>query len=202
MNRSSISIQFWILTALVMVLAPPIARGDGGIVQLHQTRGPFSVTIFVSAEVVSGGLTDVSVLVQSQKNGDAILDADVTLSLIPPVGVATNESDPFCGPSSGAAALQMTSVTQHPLTLRATRGEASNKLLYAALFKLDAPGNWPLQVVVSRGSDSARFDCFLPVTTAAARLSGLWPYLAFPPFAIAAFVLNQKLRRDTLENRG
>jgi len=199
MKRASISIQLWLLTALAMMLTPHVARGDGGIVQLHETRGPFSVTVFVSPEAVSGGLTDVSVLVQSQKNGDVVLDADVSLSLVPPEGVAMNESDPFCGPSGGGAALQSGNMMMHPLTGRATRGQASNKLLYAALLKLDAAGNWRLNVTVSRGSDSARFDCLLPVTTASAKLSGLWPYLAFPPIAIAAFAVNQKLRKHSLE---
>jgi hypothetical protein len=83
--------------------------------------------------------------------------------------------------------------------VRATREQASNKLLYAALLKLDAAGNWRLNVAVSRSSDSASFDCVLPVTIPSAGLSGLWPYLAFPPIAIAAFALNQKLRKHSLE---
>jgi len=195
------SIQSWILTALIVMLAPCVARGDGGIVQLRETRGPFSVTVFVSPEVVSAGLTDVSVLVQSQKSGDVILDADVTLSLIPPEGVATNESDLFCGPSGSGTAFQSGNVTPQPLSVRAARNQASNKLLYAALLKFDTPGNWRVQVTISRGSDSARFDCVLPVTTASAELLALWPYLAFPPIAIAAFAMNQWLRRHTLEKR-
>ena len=198
MKRASVSTQLWILTGLAMMLAPCVVRGDGGVVQLRETRGPFSVTVFVSPESVSGGLTDVSVLVQSQKNGDVVLDADVSLSLIPPEGVAINESDPFCGPPSGTV-FQSANVTPNSLTVRATREQASNKLLHAALLRLDAAGNWKLRVAVSHNSDSADFDCLLPVTTPSARLSGLWPYLAFPPIAIAAFALNQKLRRQSLE---
>lgn len=194
MNRSSISVQLSFLTALAVMLAPCVARGDGGIIQLHETRGPFLVTVFISPEAVSGGLTDVSVLVQAKKNGGVVLNADVSLSLIPPDGVTTSELDPFCGP-----ALQSANGTPHSATVRATREQASNKLLYAAVVKLGAPGNWPLQVAVSRGSDRASFDCVLPVTTTSARLSGLWPCLAFPPIAIALFALNQKLRKSSLE---
>jgi hypothetical protein len=194
MKRVSISVQASILTALVIILMPRVAKGDGGIVQLRETRGPFSVTVFVSPVAVSGGLTDVSVLVQSQENGDLVLDADVRLCLIPPEGVTTSELDPFCGP-----ALQSVNGTAHSLTVRATREQASNKLLYAARLKLDATGNWPLQVDVSHGTDSASFNCVLPVTAPSARLSRLWPYLAFPPIAIAAFALNQKLRKNSLE---
>jgi hypothetical protein len=197
MKRTNLRFQIWSVTALCIMLAPRLARGDGGIVHLRETRGPFSVTVFVSPEAVSGGLTDVSVLVQSQKNGGVVLDAEVMLSVIPPEGVAMNESDPFCGPYG--AAFQPANVTPHSLTVRATREQASNKLLYAAPIKLDAYGNWHLHVLVSRTSDNADFDCQLPVSAASAKLGGLWPYLALPPIAIAVFALNQKLRRNSLE---
>jgi hypothetical protein len=203
MKQASTSIRLWILTALVLMLAlmlaPCVARGDGGIIQLRETRGPFSVTVFVSPEAVSDGPTDVSVLVQSQKNGDVVLDADVSLSLIPLEGVALNESDPFCGPYG--AVFQPSNVAPHSLTVRATREQASNKLLYAARLRFDGPGNWPLQVIVSRGSDSARFDCPLPIGAISPKLRGLWPWLAFPPIAISVFALNQKLRKQSLEQR-
>jgi len=190
MKRASISIKVWGAALLCIMLMPRIARGDGSIVRLQETRGPFSVTVFVSPEAIDR-LTDVSVLVQSRNSGDVLLDADVSLSLIPPNGTAIADLDPFCGPSGG----------RDSTTVLATRERASNKLLYAALLKLDAPGNWKLNVTVSRSSDTASFDCFLPVTTTLTKLSGLWPYLAFPPIAIAAFALNQKLRRDSLEKR-
>jgi hypothetical protein len=137
-------------------------------------------------------------LVQSQKNGDLVLDADVSLSLMPPDDATLNELDPFCGPSGGDS-VQSANVTPHSLTVHATREQASNKLLYAAPIKLSATGNWRLKLTVSRSSDSASFDCLLPVTKPSARLSGLWPYLAFPPIVIAAFALNQKLRKRSLE---
>jgi hypothetical protein len=198
MKRTSISIEVLFLTALAITLMPFVARADGGIVQLRETRGPFSVTLFVSPEAVSGGLTDVSVLVQSPKDGAVVLDVDVTLSLIPPQGVALNESDPFCGPY-GSVTYQSADGTPRSLIVRATREQASNKLLYAALLNLDAPGNWPMQVIVSRGSDSARFDCLIPVAAISPKVSGLWPCLAFPPIVIALFALNQMLRKSSLE---
>jgi hypothetical protein len=77
--------------------------------------------------------------------------------------------------------------------VRATREQASNKLLYAALLKFNAAGDWRLHVTVSRGTGSANFDCVLPVASSA-KLQGLWPYLAFPPIAIIAFAMNQWLR--------
>jgi len=215
-------------------------------VQLHEAQGPFSVTVFVSPEAVRGGLADVSVLVQWRKNGEVVLDADVSLALDPPNGLAMAsesssssfsssssksgvsalgtpkppkrrdlvppqaQSGPLCGLSPTAAPStidyrlsstinsQLSTIDfigrQHQDTVPATRAQASNKLLYAAALKLNAPGDWRLHVYVLRGSDSARFDCLLPVTRTSAKPSGLWPYLILPPIVIAAFAMNQRLR--------
>jgi hypothetical protein len=187
-----------IVTAFIM-LAPLLVRGDGGIVQLHEVQGPFSVTVFVSPEAGHSGLADVSVLVQGRKNGEVVLDADVSLAIAPPEGVATNRSEPLCGPSPTDGAFQLPDMRLQPVTVRATRDQASNKLLYAAHLELRAAGNWRLHVNVSHGSDNATFDCFLPVGATSVKLSGLWPYLAFPPIAIVAFAMNQRLRRHSLE---
>jgi hypothetical protein len=199
MKRSSVSTQVWIVTAMFMILVPHLARGDGGIVQLHETKGPFSVTVFVSPEGARGGLADVTVLVQWRKNGDVVLDADVILALDPPAGVVMNQSNPLCGVTSAAAVIPSPELTQHQVKAQATRGQAFNKLLYAAPLALSTSGDWRLHMLVSHGSDSAGFDCLLPVTITSAKLPGLWPYLVFPPIVITAFALNQGLRRHSLE---
>jgi len=198
MKRSSISIQIWAL-AFFHMLAPRFARGDGGIVQLREVRGPFSVTVFASPEAACGVVADISVLVQRPENGEVVLDANVSLALDPPKGLVLNRSEPLCGPPSAAAAFQLPDMTQHQIKARATREQAFNKLLYAAPLELNASGDWRLHVLVSRGSDSAGFDCLLPITMAPAQLSGLWPYLVLPPIAITAFALNQRLRKHSLE---
>jgi len=196
MTRARVSTQIWIVTALFTMLAPRFARADGGIVRLRETQGPFLVTVFVSPEVVEG-VTDVSVLVQNRKGGDVVLDADVNLVVDPPDGMSSKESDPLCGLSSMAVASRSSDLA--PANVRATREQASNKLLYAAPLKLDATGDWRLHVTVSRGTDSAGFDCVLPVTRPSIGLTGLWPYLIFPPIVMSAFALNQWLRRHSLE---
>jgi len=156
------------------------------------------VTVFVSPEV-AGGFTDVSVLVQSTKNGEVLLDADVSLAVDPPNAMATARSEPLCGPLSAVSAFELSDMNRSQATVPATREQASNKLLYAAALNLSAVGNWRLRVSVSRGSDSVRFDCLLPVTRTSAKQQGLWPWLMFPPVAIAAFAMNQRLRRHSLE---
>jgi hypothetical protein len=199
MKRSRIRIRAWVATVLFTMLGPRFAQGDGGIVQLHQTKGPFLVTVFVSPEAAQGGLADVSVLVQWKTNGEVVLDADVSLAVDPPNGLVLHEAEPLCGLSPTAAAFQQPDTRQQQATLPATRAQASNKLLYAAALKLNAAGYWRLHVYVSHGSDQARFDCLLPIARTSTRLTGLWPYFALPPIVIVAFALNQWLRRNSLE---
>jgi hypothetical protein len=200
MHRSRISIHAWVAVRLLTAFTPQHAKGDGGVVLLHEAKGPFSITVFVAPEVTRGGLTDVSVLVQSRTNGDVVLDAAVGLSIEAPRDlVVTAGSDPLCGASSASAVLPSQDIDLHRATLPATREQASNKLLYAAAMALNATGDWRLHVHVSRGSDSTQFDCLIPVTQASASAPGLWLYLLIPPIAIVAFAKNQKLRRHSLE---
>jgi hypothetical protein len=95
------------------------------------------------------------------------------------------------------AAVHHPDVPPHPMTVRATREQASNKLLYAAPVELNAAGDWRVQVLVSRGADTASFGCVLPVALASSDLKGLWPLLALVPIVITAFVINQRLRRHS-----
>lgn len=170
---------------------PRLAKGDGGVIRLRETQGPFSVTVFTSPEAAAGGLADLSVLVQGSESGKVVLDADVTFTLSPPVG-EMKQADVFC--SVPTAAMPLPDGISNLASVRASREQASNKLLYAAPVQLNTPGDWKLHVVVSRGADTARFNCLLPVTLASGKLTGLWPYLLFPPLAIAAFSVNQWLR--------
>jgi hypothetical protein len=197
MKRTNIWFHICIAITLLALFVPRDAKGDGGVIRLRETQGPFSVTVFSSPDAAAGGLADVSVLVQGRETGNPLLDADVSLTLSPPDGMARKQSEEFC--SLPTAAMSLPNGINNPASVRATREQASNKLLYAAQLELRAAGNWWLHVNVSHGSDNATFDCFLPVSATSVKLSGLWPYLAFPPIAIVAFAMNQRLRRHSLE---
>jgi hypothetical protein len=197
MKRTSIRLQICLATAFLASFVPRCAKGDGGIIRLRETRGPFSITVFSSPEAAAGGLADVSVLIQGPETGNVILDADVSFTLGPPDAPGTIQSDRFCGLPS--AAMRLPNGLNHPSNVRATRELASNKLLYAAAVELNAPGNWKLHVLVSRGTDTAQFDCVLPVTMTSGKSTVVWPYLSFPPLAVAAFAVNQWLRRQSLQ---
>ena len=198
MKRTSKGFKTFIAVALLPLFGVTLARGDGGIIRLRETQGPFSVTVFSSPEAISGGLTDLSALIQERETGKVVLDADVSFGVSPPVGSALSQSEEFCG--SPKAAMLLSEGMNNPAGVRATREQASNKLLYAAPLELNAAGDWKLHVLVSRGTDTARFECLVPVTLRSGKLTGLWPYLSLPPLAVMAFALNQWLRRASSPN--
>jgi len=195
-----ITSQAWLAVALISALTPQLAKADGGVVLLHEAKGAFSVTVFVASEATPGGLTDLSVLVQSSTNGDVLLDADVDLAVVSPKGLASAPSELFCGTPPAPALSQFPDGSQSQAPVPATREKASNKLLYAAALNLNSKGDSRLlHVYVSRRTDNAQFDCLIPMTQTSVKASGLWSCLLIPPIAIAAFAMNQKLRKHLLE---
>ena len=191
--------HLWIVTASLAMFAPRLARGDGGIIRLRETQGPFSVTVFSPPEAAAGGLADVSALIQERRTGNAVLDADVSFALSPPDGLVMKQLGGLCGLPT--AAMRLPDGMNNSASVHATREQASNKLLYAAPLEFYAPGDWKLHVLVSRGTETARFDCRLPVTLSSGRLTGVWPYLSLPPLAVALFAINQWLRRQSLQKQ-
>ena len=180
---------------LMFGLSVSNARADGGVIRLREAKGPFLVTIFTAAEPVQEGLCDVSVLVQRRDSGDAILDATVDLLFTrPPLSVA-KPIDPLCGLPGAALQGQKPGQGTRQLSVRATRAQASNKLLYAAPIWFGVPGNWRLDAIVTRGSDSARASCVMAVGPPAGRLVGLLPYLLLPSLVVILFAINQSLRK-------
>jgi hypothetical protein len=110
---------------------------------------------------------ELSVLVQNRETLDPDLDATVTIRL------QHGDSD---------------------VTVRATREQAHNKLLRAAVVNLDEPGEWRYTVTVSRPGAQATVTGTMNVAPAEPKLASYWSYLAFPPLCIALFAIHQRLR--------
>jgi hypothetical protein len=163
-----------IILLLAGVLASPLAHADGGMVQLHETSGPFIVTVFAMPEPLRVGTIDTSVLVQDRETRRVILDATVDLAF-QPVGDASRR-----------------------FLTRASRGQARNKLLQAVMIDVPAPGWWAVEILVRRDRESAALSTKVLVLPAAPRWSTIWPFLVVPPFAIALFALHQTLRSSRL----
>jgi hypothetical protein len=158
---------------MTVVLAPLVVRADGGAVCLSKISGPFLVTVFASPEPLRAGPIDTSVLVQDARTGGIVLDATVDL-----------EIQPLSGNSPR-------------ILTRATSEQATNKLLKAVRIDLPDPRSWELKVFVRRGREEAVLNASLNVAPPTPRVARLWPFLLFPPFAIALFALHQALKHET-----
>jgi hypothetical protein len=156
--------------ALLCVLAADLARADGGAVRIEAEAGPFRITVMSAPEPLRVGAADLSVLVQRLEGGSPALDAEVVLRLDGPA-------------------------PELPIQVRATREQATNKLLYAAAVTLPAAGTWTLRATVRQGGDAVEVAGELPVVGPPPRLWTRWPYLVLPPAAVACFALREWLRR-------
>ena len=171
------------------------ARGDGGVIRLREIQGSFVVTIFTSGDPMQDNPFDVSVMVQERDSNEAILDASVKLvftSLFTPTPATTEQ---ICGETGVAAA----GPVSQRITFVATRGQASNKLLYAAPVKFSAAGEWQLQAFIKHDGDAVVMACPLQVGPPPRKLLALFPYLILPPLMVALFALNQWLRGQLRE---
>jgi hypothetical protein len=121
-----------LMGALLVLGSDGALFADGGVLLLHQAVGQFEISLFGAPTPLSTGVNDISVLLQDRSSGATLLDATVTLRLIPP-----------------------TRTSKAPLEAVATRGAAMNRLLYAAQENLSTPGLWHLCVTVRRGSKTA-----------------------------------------------
>jgi hypothetical protein len=187
----------WIPAFQVLLLvAFPSAQviADGGIMRLSQAQGPFLVTIFSTPELVPHRPVDVSLLVQRRDSKDMVLDATVDLHLIPSQLSSVEPGDPMCGSSPVGRLRQASGEHSAGVSIRATRGQSSNKLLYAAAVEFDTPGNWTLDATVEAMGEPARVSCRVSVEPAARQLAGLLPYLFLPAAAVLIFAVNQYLR--------
>ena len=160
--------------AAAIALVASAARGDGGVVRLRQTSGPFEVTLFTAPTPLRVGPVDVSVLVQTTADHAPVLDAEVEIELQAP------------GLERSAAA---------------TRAAATNKLLYAALLEVPEPGRWTLAARVRAGGRDAAVSCEVDVAPHLSPAAAFWPYFALPGALIALFALHQWLKRSTSPRR-
>ncbi len=157
--------------AAAVVCASLSAYADGGAVRFREVSGPYLVTLFSGSEPLQVGSIDASILVQDRDTGNVILDTTVSLVFRPVTG------------------------TSHALFARATRDQAKNKLLQVATVDVPGPGWWAIQIFVSRAGEASVFATQVLVMPAAPRLTTIWPFLIFPPFAIGLFALHHTLRR-------
>ena len=157
-----------LLLGISLLALPMIAHGDGGRVQLQQKADSLLITVFAAPAPLRAGPVDISVLIQNCENDQPVLNAQVQIILRSENGMTARAE--------------------------ATRAEAKNKLLYATLVNLRESGRWQIEVAVKQEAKETRVAGTLVVAPALPFLLGYWRWLALPPFAIALFVLNQRLK--------
>lgn len=155
---------------LAALLLAGRAGADGGAVRLSQRVDDVSVTVFTSPTPLRAGPIDVSVLLLDGRTGAVIGDAGVNVTLrTPPPEEMT-------------------------VTATATRAQATNKLLYAALLDLPAAGAWRVEVAIDRaGHPPAAVTFDVDVAPPLPPWRTYWPYFALPAIAIAVYALHQWL---------
>jgi hypothetical protein len=156
-----------LLSLLVIILAQTTAFADGGTVQLRKEAGPFVITVFTSPAPLSTGPVDISLLLQNRNGLEPVLDASVSLVLCEPSGAE--------------------------IRARLTREQAQNKLLYAAPVTFAKSGQWQLEITILRDGEPTGATGTIDVAPAPEMAASYWPYIAFPPLMIVAFVVRERL---------
>lgn len=174
-----------LLAAIVLPIG--FLHADGGAVLTSEVIDDRRITVFSDPAVLRAGPADFSVLVQDAASGDPILNAKVEFSVVP---ADTNSAEPQKLWLPPCCSMQV----DNTLAIPATHAAADNKLLYAANVILTSSGQHLLTTTVSDSKGSARLPANLTVLGPASPFTTYWPYLAFPPVAIALFALRSKIR--------
>jgi hypothetical protein len=146
------------------------AQADGGAVRLSEQVGDYRLTVFTTPTPFRAGPVDISVLVQDGVTGEPVTPARVILCLT--------------ARASGQ-------VLEHAATSEA----ATNKLLQAAVFELPEAGWWDVEVDIDGPHGPAQSQFAVEADRAPPRWLDLWPWFAWPAFAVALFALHQRLAR-------
>jgi hypothetical protein len=187
MKRSSPGL--FLSLATVILAAPILGHADGNVVRARMTNDTLALTLLAPPEISQAAITELSLLIQREPNGELVRDADVDLTFIPPPGVALEPDDPLCTQPAGGA-------SSGSLGLARTRRSGSGPYLtYTAPIRFSAAGTWQMRATIRQPGNTTSFQLEVPVTSASSNIASLWPGLALPPIAIALFALNQRLRR-------
>jgi len=161
-----------LLLSLSLLALCARAWADGGLVLLHQSDGPFVVTVFAAPNPPRVGQVDISVLAQDRADGRAALDGEALVRLHSEGGMT--------------------------VVGRATRDAARNRPLYSVLMNLPEAGQWELEVTIKQGNQgkiAARALGQMSVASPRPLLRSYWRSLSLPWVIVALFALNQWLKR-------
>src|SRR5262245_3632600 len=156
---------------LLLMGVRPAWGHHGGDVRLMENAGPFVITVFSDPTPLRVGPVDLSVMVQDGDSGRPILEAEVTVQL------------------------QRHGAGESPTMTQATRQNATNKRLYAALGDLPASGLWELQVTAQHQAQTVDVVCTVMAAQPWSMPRSWWLYAVLPPAMIGGVALHQWRRR-------
>jgi hypothetical protein len=158
-----------LILLVTLIAAPFLLRADGGTLILRQRSGTLNVSVFASPSPLRAGPADFSLLIQNAETEDVLLDGEVELNLS----------------KAGFA----------DIIARATPGQATNRLLYAATVNIPEPGEWKVSALCRVRGQDVRLGGSIAILPPAPPLFTYWPYFLVPPVAIGLFLLNQALKK-------
>ena len=158
------------LVLILATLSPVSVHADGGMVIMRKEVDALIITVFASPAPLSVGPADISVLVQNRDGLQPLLDAQVSVLLQ--------------GQSSTAE-----------IRARATREQAQNKLLYAALLTIPEPGKWRLLITTLHHGNHVKIGHDIDVNQGDSARRSDWEYIALPIITVAVFVIRECLMR-------
>jgi hypothetical protein len=164
------------------LLAAVCCHADGGAILARQTINGLGLTVFASPSPLRAGPVDVSVLVQDGET--SVLDATVEVAWLASSSSSPDWLPPSCAMGTGAEKIP------------AIRAHSNNRLLYSAIVPMKSSGPSKLVISVAQGGRKALLSCDIEVRPALPPAVAFWPWLVFPPVAIAGFVLHQNLVRS------
>jgi len=165
-NLAAIVMSLMVIATVAFITE---AQADGGAMQFTKSAGPFVVTVFTTPSPLRAGPVDISLMIQSRENQQAVLDclAQVQLS------------------KEGAMSIRS----------EATHQAAQNKLLYAAQVNVPESGIWELEAAIKLGDDSVNVNGSINVAPSSPVVLVYWRSLSLPPVFISLFAVNQWLKR-------
>ncbi len=146
---------------------------DDQALRVWKQTGPFSIAVFAPSGDLQAGPTNLGVLVQDRDTEEILLDSAIELAAHPAADM-------------GAAAP----------AVRASSEDSENKLLQTAELDLPVPGDWTVNVSLSRNSERAEVSLPLRVVKRESGLVDMWPYFIFPAFGMILFGVYVRRHRE------
>ena len=137
---------------------------DNQALRLWKQSGPFSIAVFAPSGDLQTGFASFSILVQDRNMEEVLLDPVVQVSARPA--------------ADGGAPLP---------PVRASSEDSENKLLQTAELNLPAPGDWIVNIYLSRNPESSDLSLPLHVVKSEIGLGDLWPHILFPACGMVLF---------------